>query len=117
GGGGAAYFVDLMAVARMLPPTASTTPVHRPFCNGLPDVSFASSREMMDLAPSFVRNSRSSVFPVEVTTLKPSLERIPTATLPTPPVAPVTRTSPESFVSPNAIKRRTHKAAVNPPVP
>src|SRR5512132_3814122 len=58
-----------MAVARMLPPTASTTPAQRPFCSGLPEVSFASSREMIVLAPSCVRKSFSSVFPVAATTL------------------------------------------------
>ncbi len=82
-------FAVLSAVARILPPTVSTTPAQRGFCSGRPDVSFTSSREMIALAPRPVRNSFSLVLPVAATTLKPSLARIATATLPTPPVAPV----------------------------
>ena len=111
------YFAALSAVARILPPTVSTTPAQRGFCSGLPDVSFASSREIIVLAPSPIRKACSFAFPVAATTLKPSLPRIATATLPTPPVAPVTNTSPESLDNPLAIKRITHNAAVSPAVP
>ena len=40
-----------------------------------------------------------------------------TARQPTPPVAPVTSTSPDSGVTPDSWSRSTDKAAVNPAVP
>src|SRR4029453_15394685 len=104
-----------MAVARMLPPTGATTPAQRPFCNGLPEVSFASSREMMVLAPSRVRNSLSSVFPVAATTLKPSLERIPTATLPTPAGPPRNENLPGILCGPERHQAQDAQSRRQPP--
>src|SRR3990170_4493285 len=43
-------FAVLRAVARILPPTVSTTPAQRPFCSGLPEVSLASPREKIVFA-------------------------------------------------------------------
>src|SRR5690606_15889062 len=58
-----------------------------------------------------------SALPVEATTSKPRPARMSTATLPTPPVAPVTRTGPSSGVRPWSSSVTTLSAAVNPAVP
>ena len=42
---------------------------------------------------------------------------MPTALLPTPPVAPVTKTGPAAAVSPRSSSATTDNAAVNPAVP
>ena len=60
--------VDLMAVARISPPTVSITPAQRPFKRGFPEVSVASLLEITFLAPRSIRNCFSSIFPVTATT-------------------------------------------------
>ena len=55
--------------------------------------------------------------PVDATTRCPSCESSATATLPTPPAAPVTSTSPASGLSPCRSRAITASIAVNPAVP
>ncbi len=72
---------------------------------------------MVAAAPSVDNNSPASVLPVDAVTSKPRPDRISRATLPTPPVAPVTRTGPSAGDRPRSSSACTLMAAVNPAVP
>ena len=69
------------------------------------------------VAPSARRKSNWSCLPVAAVTVYPSLAKSETATLPTPPLAPVTSTSPCPGVTPCCSSASTHWAAVKPAVP
>ena len=101
------------------PPTVSTTPSHIPFSNNLlsPSNSFLL---IIFFAPKFFKYSSLSFLPVTACTSYPILDNIITAILPTPPVAPVTKTSftlvPNSSSS-FAFTAKEQSNAVKPAVP
>ena len=87
--------VDLMAVAKISPPTVSITPAQRGFKIGGPVFSRNLPRSMTFLTPKPSRNPVSGL-PDTASTVYPSLTSIAQARDPTPPVAPVTRMDPWS---------------------
>ena len=111
------YWVAFMACARYSPPTVSIAPAYCSFNIGRSLFSSSSSRVMTLIAPSEVRKDSCSFFPVQATTEYPALAKIATATEPTPPVAPVTKISPLSGVTPCSTRPSTERPAVKPAVP
>ena len=111
------YCVALIACARYSPPTVSTAPANCSLSMGRSLFSNSSSRVITLLAPSVFKNDSCSFFPVHATTEKPALANRATATEPTPPVAPVTRISPLSGVTPCSTKPCNDSPAVKPAVP
>ncbi|MNN01461.1 hypothetical protein D3C81_1140780 [compost metagenome] len=100
------------------PPTGSTTAAHfsRPSAP-LAALPASSAREITREAPRSRSIASCAALPVLAVTSKPSFERMSTAMLPTPPVAPVTRTEPFSGVSPLRSSSSAESAAVKPAVP
>jgi len=76
-----------------------------------------SSRPRIPTAPSERSRSASSALPVAAQTSCPRSARIATATLPTPPLAPVTSTGPSPGRRPCSSSAMTDSPAVNPAVP
>ena len=76
-----------------------------------------SSRGTIPAAPSARSRASSSGLPVAAQTSWPRAARIATATLPTPPLAPVTTTGPSPGRSPWRSSAATDIAAVKPAVP
>ena len=105
-------WVWAITLARVWEPTVSTAPDHRARCNGRGFGSESSARSMISAAPSAVRYPASAGRPVEAITWWPRRASTATATLPTPPAAPVTTTGPDAGVTPCSSSASTQSMAV-----
>ena len=108
--------IERIAEVSTSPPRVSTHPAHCSLRRGLPLSSINSAGSITRAAPILKRNSLSSLRLFSAVTEKPEWERMETAILPTPPLAPVTNTS-SLLLMPKSVKRKIDKVAVKPAVP
>ena len=93
-------------------PTQSIAPAHRSGPSARPSPPAASSRPTTPAMPSDRSRSATAGFPVIAQVSWPCARRIRTASPPTPPLAPVTRTGPSPGARPRASSVATLSAAV-----